>query len=187
MDALIESITRLYRQISERLLQARVDSARRHGGSAPKIDIAESLIARVRANATQNRSDRPERTLSTESTSPVAPGHEGGEAISSLQGAPTPYHERPLLPNELAMQFSKEPRAGALLPAVGEQLKRRTFEYINRALELGKEGNAECAETYAKLAECALKTAADYLSEDEYLLFTQEVLSRVAPSDGTSA
>jgi hypothetical protein len=187
VDALIESIMQLYRQISERLLQVRIDRSEWHSGPAPNIDIAEPLIARVRAYAAENMGQRQEQRLPTETAyRTFAPSHVSGEDNTSLPGASPPDDERPLLPSELAEHFAKEPRTGALLPPVGQQLKRRTFEYVNHALELAKQGDAESAETYAKLAECALRTAADYLSAEEYRTFANEVVSRVHPTDETS-
>ena len=187
VDALIESIMQLYRQISERLLQVRIDRSEWHSGPTPNIDIADALIARVRAYAAENMSHRQVQRLPTETAyRTFAPSHVSGADNTSLPGASPPDHARPLLPSELAERFAKEPLTGALLPPVGQQLKRRTFEYVNHALDLAKQGDAEAAETYAKLAECALKTAADFLPAEEYQTFANEVVSRVHPTDETS-
>jgi hypothetical protein len=58
---------------------------------------------------------------------------------------------------------------------MGEQLKKRTIEHIHHALSLAREGKSEAAETYAELAESALETAAEYLPQDDFLAFKDEV------------
>jgi hypothetical protein len=180
MASLIEVISQLYTQVSARLVQMRIDKPRSAIGSTARADIADPLIERIRKYAAENarRTDAgaspADQVVPTEGIARIA------AAMTAAKGTPVSGSSQPT-PNELALEFAKGPRAGALPPPVGEQLKKRTFEYINHALDLAKQGKVESAETCAKLAETALKAAAAYMSEEDYLAFEQEAMSRIAP------
>ena len=153
MASLIEVISQLYVQVSARLVQLRIDKPTSATGSTANADIANPLIARIRKYAAAN-ADRTGAGATPVDADRIAPA----EGIARIAADVAPAERSPLAdsaqpkPSELALEFAREPRAGALPPPVGEQLKKRTFEYINHALELAKQGNVESAETCAKLA-----------------------------------
>ncbi len=60
-----------------------------------------------------------------------------------------------------------------------EKMEAKTMEYINKAMRLAKQGNAEGAKVNAELAESALKTVIEYMSEEEYQAFRKEVENRM--------
>ncbi len=169
-------------RVSEKLLRLRMDKQEKRLGPVTSADIAGPLIQRVRECAADRAKQIAQQATvialhdaDTEEGSPRF----GGNATRAGTG---PADGRaPIPPSLLALHFSKEPRVGALRPLMGEQLKRRTFEYINHALEFANEGDVEAAEACARLAESALKTAVDYLSESEYLKLQADVLSRIQP------
>jgi hypothetical protein len=186
VESLIKGIMQLYMQISTRLVQLRVGKSGSGSASAANIDLAGPLIARVREHAAQAARVAETRAVSgasQDASSDPSPSTREGRAGD---GGPLPPHTASTVPGELAHHLSREPRAFALQPPIGEQLKRRTFQYVNHALELANEGKVEAAETCAKLAESALKTAADYLSEEEFLAFRSEVMSRINPAEDKS-
>lgn len=180
MAPLIEAISQLYTQVSARLVQMRIDQPRLAAGSTAGADIADPLIERIRKYAAEHAKQTDAGTTPADRIVPAEDIAQIAGEIAPAKGAPTPGPPYPAT-NELALEFAKEPRVGALPPPVGEQLKKRTFEYINRALELAKHGKVESAETCAKLAETALKAAAVYLSEEDYLAFEQEAMARSLP------
>lgn len=183
MDSLIKGIMQLYMEISTRLVRLRVGKTGSGGTSAAHIDLAGPLIARVREHAAHAVSAAESNKVAGGLPGPSSDqSHPTGE-VPARGGDPLPQHTPPALPGELALHLSREPRVGGLQPPIGEQLKRRTVQYVNHALELANEGKVEAAETCAKLAESALKMAADYLSEEEFLAFKSEVMSRIIPAD----
>ncbi len=177
-DSLIQGILQLYFQISSRLVQFRVDRSETRAQAAADIDVAEHLIARVREHAAASA------PAAGDPISPTTASDQRLQAIgatgSRTFGAGWVGTGQPAeLGNELALHLAKGPRAGVLQPRIGEQLKRRTFGYINQALDLAKQGKLAAAETCAKLAESALKTAAGFLSPEEFHEFQREVMARV--------
>lgn len=190
VDSLIQGIMQLYMQVSTRLLQLRVDRSASTGAEAADTEVAELLIARVRQHAAESGSP------GNRAVAPSSAGSNGSEAAaeesvdeptaSVLDAADAAEKRHAALPNELSLHLAKGPRAGGLGPRIGEQLQRRTFDYINHALDLAKQGKIESAETSAKLAESALRTAAAYLSAEEFLAFKNEVRSRIQGSSDES-
>jgi hypothetical protein len=187
VDTLLKGVLQLYLQVSTRLLKLRVDKTDQKVGRVTNVDIVGPLGARAREYAVAIQSGAISSTCQAES-SPVASEEStpDGEKPTDGSDKPSPTAHATELPSELALQFSREPRAGSLKPPMGEQLRRRTFEYVNHSLQLAKQGKVESAETYAKLAQAALATASAYLSAEEYLALTREVILRIHPeSDGS--
>jgi hypothetical protein len=180
VDSLIKGIMQLYMQVSTRLLQFRVDRSASTGGEAADTDVAKLLIARVREHAADS-GGAGNMTASSSAAGSVRSEASAEESADEpmVSGADAAMQNPSALPNELSLHLARGPKAGGLRPRIGEQLKRRTFDYINQALDLAKQGKIESAETCAKLAESALRTAAEYLSAEEFLAFKNEVRSRV--------
>ena len=186
-DSLLKGIMQLYLQVSTKLLKLRVDKTDRKIGPVTNVDIVGPLGARARKYAVAIR-DGAISTVGPARSNPVASEESAsdGEKPTDQSDRSSPATHPTELPSELALQFSREPRAGSLKPPMGEQLRRRTFEYVNHALQLAKQGKVESAETYAKLAQAALATASAYLSAEEYLALTREVMLRVHPESDSS-
>lgn len=180
MASLLDVISQLYLRISEKLLQVRMDQPKKQPGPVADAAIAGLLIQRVRECA----ADRAKQ-IAPQATAVAlhdVDAEEGGPRFggSAARAGTGPAEGRaPMPPSQLALQFSKEPRVGTLQPHIGERLKQRTLEYVNHALALANQGDVEAADACARLAESALKTAADYLSESEYRKLQAEVLSRI--------
>jgi hypothetical protein len=187
VDSLLKGVMQLYLQVSTRLLELRVDKTDQKIGRVTNVDIVGPLGAQARRYAVAIQGGEISAAGPAESNA-IAPDEStsDGEKTADRSDTPSPATHPTELPSELALQFSREPRAGSLKPPMGEQLRRRTFEYVNHALQLAKQGRVESAETYAKLAQAALATASAYLSAEEYLALTREVMLRVHPeSDGS--
>ncbi len=187
VDSLLKGVMQLYLQVSTRLLKLRVDKTDQNIGPVTNVDIVGPLGAQARRYAVAIQGGEISAAGPAESNA-IAPDESAsdGEKTADRSDTPSPAAHAPELPSELALQFSREPRAGSLKPPMGEQLRRRTFEYVNHALQLAKQGKVESAETYAKLAQAALATASAYLSAEEYLALTREVMLRVHPESDSS-
>lgn len=187
VDSLLKGVMQLYLQVSTRLLKLRVDKTDQKIGPVTNVDIVGPLGARAREHAVAIQSGAIS-TTGPAGSNPVASDEStpDDEKPTDRSDKPSPAAHPTEIPSELALQFSREPRAGSLKPPMGEQLRRRTFEYVNHALQLAKQGKVESAETYAKLAQAALATASAYLSAEEYLALTREVMLRVHPESDSS-
>ena len=62
---------------------------------------------------------------------------------------------------------------------MSERMRAKTIEHIKKALRLAKQGDAEGANVNAELAEAAMNTAIEYMSEEEYPAFKEEVERRL--------
>jgi len=60
-------------------------------------------------------------------------------------------------------------------PAIKEQLSKNTWEHIHKAIRYARQGKKTEAKLFGELANNALKEAAHYMSEDEYLIFTSAI------------
>jgi methyl coenzyme M reductase subunit C-like uncharacterized protein (methanogenesis marker protein 7) len=70
-------------------------------------------------------------------------------------------------------KFKKE--SSDINPAIKEQLSKNTWLHIHAAIRNARQGKQTEARLYGELANNALKEAAHYMSEDEYLEFTSSI------------
>ncbi len=70
-------------------------------------------------------------------------------------------------------KFKKE--ISEINPAIKEQLSKSTWSHIHAAIRNARQGKKTEARLYGELANNALKEAAHYMSEDEYLEFTTSI------------
>ena len=60
-------------------------------------------------------------------------------------------------------------------PAIKEQLAKNTWTHIHAAIRNARQGKKTEAKLYGELANNALKEAAHYMTEEEYLKFTSSI------------
>ncbi len=182
MESLIKGMLQLYSELAAQLLRLRVERGRsRHGGAAD-VDLVGPLIDRLRECAAESASrtldeptpPAPDRPTAHETAKPSR--HSGNGSMARAVPIPPPA------PGKRVPALSRDPGPLGLQPPVGEQLKKQTFRYIAQAVDCARQGKIEAAEVYAAIAENALKLAAQYLPEQEYLSFKDEVMSRLARS-----
>ena len=58
-------------------------------------------------------------------------------------------------------------------------MQAKTMAYINKSVRMSKLGKANAAKMYTELAENAMKTASEYMTEEEYRAFEQKVKEKL--------
>jgi hypothetical protein len=166
LAGLIESLQRLLHRVGSLLWESRLSDAHGPNPSA-EVAIAQRLsshLERTIKDADSHWSTVPpeegaEETGEVHRTSraPLAEGSKAG-------GSPAPIRR--------TSSLNLEPR-------VGEQLQRRTIDYINTSLRMARYGDKAGAKLHAELAENAMRTAVQYLSAEEFQDFKTSVEGRL--------
>jgi hypothetical protein len=183
MESLIKAIMQLYMEISSRLFQLRVENFRTRTGPGPDIDLAGPLIDRLSEYVAESANRIGE---AASAATEQAPPHQAssGENRPNSSSTPSPRVTPPLAPGKRGPSLFHDAGVLSSQPSVGEQLKKQTFRYISQAVDCARQGKVEAAEVCAEHAESAFKLAAQYLSEDEYRSFAEQVLSRLKRPPG---
>jgi len=66
-------------------------------------------------------------------------------------------------------------------------MRDNTLDYINKAISFAKAGNEQAARVHAELAENTMKTAGQYMSDEEYSRFREEVEARMRVKGASGA
>jgi hypothetical protein len=170
LAALLDSLRTLYTQISAKLWHRRMQPPAPSAMAGESADIAGSLnghIERAASEARVSSEASPGADSSMERSGQSVVGRENPLQIPGLR-----------LFSGLARYFRR--RGGSAgYQRLGEKMRANTTRHINQALRLAKRGDARGAKVRAELAESAMKTASQYLPEEEYRTFKQHVESRL--------
>lgn len=175
LQALIHSLQTLYLQISSRLLYSRMVTKSEPTASRESPQIQDLLANRInRAAATSEETARADTEKEPALTVPASTG-----GSIPPTGARDPGHTRPTLFNALSGYFTRRRSSVHFHPFMREKMQANTLEHINKALALARQGHAQGARIHAELAESAMKTAGEYMSDDEYHRFRDDVETRL--------
>ncbi len=163
LAALLQSLRTLYTQVAAKIWHRRMQPPEPSALAGESPDIAGSLSGHIERTAA-------EAEASTE-PSPDADG--------SMERSDAVRKKSKLLPpsrlfSALSSRF-KGKSGSVASPQLGEKMRADTTRHINKALRLAKDGDAQGAKVHAELAENAMKTASQYLPEEEYRTFKQDV------------
>ncbi len=170
LSGLLDTLHGLYLQISGRLLHQRLQS---HDAESPgrDVNIEEGLgrrLAEVAARAPEEAAgsdasaSRPERTF--ERHRRAVPRTSGG-TLSGLR-------------SKLTGGFRRRVGTQSQL-YLAEKMQASTWEHINKAQLLARQGKLESARMHAGLAENAMETASRYMGDEEYAAFKSSVEERI--------
>jgi hypothetical protein len=176
VQTLLRSLLGLYSQVSSRLLNSRMSTKRQSGTSREGIPIERLLdehIGQTEATTTQGS-----RSSAVADDPAEAPSTRGNESRSAL-GKGGSVRPGTGLFGALSQYFDRHRSSTQSEPLVREQMRSRTLDHINKALVLAKQGDAERARIHAGLAETAMRTAAEYMSDEEYGEFKGQVETRL--------
>lgn len=87
----------------------------------------------------------------------------------------------------LSEHFSRYRSSTHRQPFVRDRMRSSALDHINKAISFAKAGNEPAARIHAKLAESAMKTAGQYMSDEEYSRFREEVEARMRVKGASSA
>ena len=170
LAALLDSLRTLYTQISAKLWHRRMQPPEPSPMAGDSADITGSLSGHIERSAAEARA-----------SSEPSPGADSSMERSGRSGT---VHKKPRqsptsrLFSGLSRYFRR--RGGSAgYHRLGEKMRADTTRHINQALRLAKRGDARGAKVRAELAESAMKTASQYLPEEEYRTFKQHVESRL--------
>jgi hypothetical protein len=175
LQTLLGSLLGLYAQVSSRLLNSRMRTKQESAASREGIPVEKLLARHIDETAAafaqaQRASDgeKPAASPRTSRTRPTVSADKAGarRPAAGLLGA-------------LSQYFDRHPSSPHCEPLVREKMRSRTLDHINKALVLARQGDAERAKIHAGLAESAMRTAAEYMSDEEYREFTAQVQSRL--------
>ena len=178
LRTMISTLRDLYRQILSKLLQGRLQGQQGAGqarGSVPISALMAEQIAKADEESGQQKggadSERPV------SPTPTTGGFTNTRALKNDSEPPLPG-----LFSALSQRFSRHRSQAKLEPFMAEKMRANTLDHVNKALGLARRGNAEGARIHAKLAEIAMETAGDYMSDDEYSQLRETVEARFRSS-----
>ncbi len=165
LAALLQSLRTLYTQIAANLWHRRMQPPEPSAMAGESADIADSLSGHI------------ERMAAEASTEP-SPGADGSTERSDAVRKKSKLLPPSRLFSALSSRFRG--KSGSVASQqLGEKMRADTMRHINKALRLAKGGDAQGAKVHAELAENAMKTASQYLPEEEYRTFKQDVETRL--------
>jgi hypothetical protein len=170
LSGLLDTLHRLYLQISGRLLHRRLQPPPADG-PVRDIDIANQMDARLAQVATLAREQQTEQGQSQSVDSPAA------RANPESASQPTPG----LMETQEGVQApgGRRGAVAASQPQLGEKMQAATWEHINKAQLFARQGKLESARLHAGLAQNAMETASRYMGDEEYAAFKTDVDARV--------
>jgi len=174
LNALLDSLLNLQMQISSMLLSSRMRSFKPSNNARNGTDIAEQLKDKIAHTVTESKTSGHASEIPSSNSIRRDKAAPAGSAVHTKQSSP----ELRLFIG-LSNSLSKRVAAHKIQPSMTEKMEAKTMEYINKAMRLAKQGNAEGAKVNAELAESALKTVIEYMPEEEYQAFTKEVENRM--------
>jgi len=163
----------LYTQVSARLLQGRTEAAKQ-----PKAQRDALPISKFIDDSLNDSAPIPARKKGgLFQDEPTFSQPYGGEVLGRRsQGA------RRLLPdlfNGLKLRFAQRRSSQYLEPFMREKMRKNALSHVNKALALAREGQADGARIHAELAENAMKTAGEYMSDEDYRQFREELEAKL--------
>lgn len=175
---LTAALQSLYAQVATRLLLGRMGTAEQHKTGRDALPIADLINDRIDDSAPAT--DTAEENLSRDE--PALPSSPMGlsPGIRSLVS-------RRMLPdmfNGLKQRLTQLRGSEPLEPFMRERMRKNALDHVNKALILARRGQAEGARLHAELAENAMRTAGEYMSDEEYRQFREELEARLHPRDG---
>ncbi len=161
LAVLLDSLRTLYTRISAELWHRRTQPPAPSALVGESADIAASLSGHIERSA-------------AEASTETSPGVDGLTERSDAVRKKSKHLPTSRLFSDLSSRFRG--KGGSVASQhLGEKMRADTMRHINMALRLAKRGDARGAKVHAELAESAMKTASQYLPEEEYRVFKQDV------------
>jgi hypothetical protein len=175
LQALLDSLLSLYSQVFSRLLDSRMGSQRESAAPRDAIPIEDLLEEHIERTAAASAKADP-----------------GSAGEKNVEARPTPKEKRtaPIpesgrghsgrgLFGALSNYFGRHRSSAHIEPFMREKMRTNTLDHINKALILARQGEAEGAKIHAGLAQTAMQTAGEYMSDQEFHRFKEQVERRL--------
>ena len=179
LHALIDALQNLHLQISSILANTRTHPSKPPGGPRDRLNIADPLKDHIAKTSAESKV--PGRVSAHANTESMHPDRE--TPVDRSANTEQSYSED-LRENALSQYLGRKRTDHKHHSDMSEQMRANTIKYIKKALRLAKQGDAERAKVNAEFAETSMNTAIEYMSEDEYLVFKEEVERRLDTLQG---
>ncbi len=173
LRALMGALQHLYFSVSSQLLHRRLQPPNPSSMAGDSADISASLAAHLDQTA-QNSS----ATANTGGAAP-APSAESTGAGAGIRRRSATERSGLGIFGDLSKHFRQGRARVDVSPHMSEKMRANTMDHISKALRLARQGNAQGAKVHADLAEHAMKAASQYMPEEQYRVFKQEVENRL--------
>lgn len=173
LRALLNALRDLYLRMGTTLLHKRMQPPASPPTAGSSANIADSMRDHIEQTAA--------KVATSEQSGPDADSLAAVEATAG-QPASAGRNDEALRPNlfdGLAKRFRRNRQAGKLEPHLREKMRTNTLAHINKSMRFARQGKAEAAKIHAELAESAMKTASEYMTEEEYRAFEQDVKEKL--------
>ncbi|MCM8855124.1 MAG: hypothetical protein LC541_02230 [Candidatus Thiodiazotropha sp.] len=168
LSKLLESLMNLYYRIAELVLRQRIDTYHDKKGSSTTHDISVPLNEHIEELANKTKEANPE---DDEKNGTVALETADNKAIA-----------RPLKINiiqkgwnGLVNLFAKRSSDVVVHPHLSTKMQRSVHQHLNAALRHARKGDIDNAKLHADLTSNALDVLSNYMPEDEFIQFKQQI------------
>ncbi len=172
IKTLIGSLQQLYSRMVQTFVHRRSSKLSKGGGGDAGWDIQALLSERLEklgtaadGSAGAGDGDKPHLTVGG-SSGMAAPSRHQGVAGGALSP-------------ETASHFHERGADDLIHSSVGEQIKARALEHVNKALLLARQGDKANSRLHADLTNSAVKEAARFMDREEYKEFVDLVKARL--------
>jgi hypothetical protein len=177
IKTLIGTLQALYSRLAQMVIGVRGQAGPKKGGGGSEQGV-ENLL-----------SERMEKLVAVSERE--GKGFKGEATPGTLHSPPSVgaqrSHRRPpegAAEPEFTQHFHDRGADELVGASVGEKIKSRALEHMNKALLLARKGDRENARLHADIANSAVKEAARYMSEGEYGEFVNLVKERLSKFEG---
>jgi hypothetical protein len=170
---LIGTLQALYSRLAQLVIGMRGQTGAKKGGGDSEQGVENLLSDRLeKLAAVSDRERRGSKGEATQGTLHSPPG------VGAQRSRPSPT-EGAAIP-EFTQHFHDRGADELVGASVGEKIKSRALEHMNKALLLARKGDRENARLHADIANSAVKEAARYMTEEEYGKFVALVKERLS-------
>ncbi len=180
---MIGTLHDLFAQIVAKLLHGRLQ--RQNGAAKPRDSVPISVLMAEHIARAEEEPDRQEGRSDEEVPASSVPATGGFANTRPLKGDSESVS--PGFFSALSQRFARHRSQAKLEPFMAEKMRVNTLDHVNKSLSFARLGNAEGARIHARLAETALETAGDYMSDDEYHQLRERVEDRLRSASTDSA
>jgi hypothetical protein len=176
LEGLLRSLRELYAEIASHLLKGRLQKQAGAREARAHLPIADLLAEQITRQTAKSLEQGQQKAAVFDAASVAASAQ--GEMPDRLKGRAA-TDSNPGLFSVLSRRFARHRSQARLDPFMAEKMRTNTIDHLNRALMLARSGQTEGSRIHAELAESAMKTASDYMSDEEFRQLRREAEARL--------
>ena len=177
-QAMINALRDLLSEVASKLLNRRLTRQDDAADPTAGVPIKDRMHARIAELA----EEPAETSEAPDKDAPIRAASSSHPLRGSTAKKKAPWQAVSGMFSALAHRFSLHRGHAKLEPFMAEKMRRSAFDHVNQALILAKKGDAEGARIHAELANSAMETAADYMSDEELNQLRKMIEERLGPT-----